>query len=861
MAGQKQPGICQHHLGSVTPKVRARWPDFMPPLPAGYKKQSECPHAGRRQVITISRNGRILENASVNELSNLPGCAVGYADRCYKVQTVLQIFSSWYQIGRQLFSRLGDGRVWALALVLAAASLPSAQAATRAFSPRFTLNAAGDITIAANSSLTCSTVTGATGAATCVAARNGTAAALTNNSYTMINMDVDINAGTVNSSAARLLLNAGSAVAFAGLYWGGVTNNAATTALRGAVALATPLSGGAYTTITASVTNDTAAAGTANGAYQSFADVTGIVASAGAGTYTVANVAATSGVTNVYAGWSLVVVFRDATQPTRNMVVYDGFQVVQNAAGSRTVDLTLTGFTTPPSGTVTSKLGLVAYEGDRSSTEGTAGLLFGTSTATLSPVFNTLNPQTDVFNSTISTLNVHNPDRNPNYQNTLGYDADILSPNTQLPNGATQAVVRVSTTSETIYPGVITLATNVFVPNIKDTFIKSVVDLNGGLVEPGDVLEYTVVFANTGNDSATNTVLIDAIPANTSYVTGSMVLSSTNSGMPTGPRTDAAGDDAAEFDAAGNRIVVRIGRTATAVLGGQLNPGDGQTLKFRVSVNASTPGETSIPNSASISYRALTLGTLFSDLSDSNPVTAGDQPATLTTTSADLTIAKTHAPAQFAQSVLLPATPTFSIVVRNSGTIATFGTVSVADILPAGMAALSIAGPGWTCTLATLVCIRTDALAPSSSYPTITLEVSASAAGSFTNTATVTCACEGASRRGNNTALDPVSVLPSASLAITKTNGVTSLIAGDTTSYTVTVANFGPSGAGGAVFTDPVVAGLSCTAVTCSVTGGAAACPAPLTMAAVQAGIAIATFPANSSLSFVIQCGVTATGQ
>jgi uncharacterized repeat protein (TIGR01451 family) len=736
--------------------------------------------------------------------------------------------------------------------------MPTAQAATRAFSPRFTLNAAGDITIAANSSLTCSTVTGATGATTCVAARDGTAAALTNNSYTMINVDVDANTGTVNSSAARLLMTAGSSVAFAGLYWGGVTNNAATTALRGAVALATPISGGAYTTITASVTNDTAATGTATGSYQSFADVTSFVASAGAGTYTVANVAATSGVANVYAGWSLVVVFRDATQPTRNMVVYDGFQVVNTIPG---VDISLSGFTTPPSGTVTSKLGVVGYDGDRGSAEAAlGGLLFGTSTATLSSVTNVLNPPTDVFNSTISTLGISNPDRSPSYNNSLGFDADIFSPNIQLPNGATTAVVRVGSNVETIYLGVVTLATTIFVPNIKDSFFKSVVDLNGGLVEPGDILEYTLVFANTGNDSATNTVLVDAIPANTTYVTGSMVLSSTNSGMPTGTRTDASGDDAAEFDALNNRIVVRIGRTATATLGGQLNPGDGQTLKFRVSVNASTPGESVITNSASITYKALTLGTLFSNVSDADPVAAGDQPATVTTTSADLTIAKTHSPSSFAQAVTFPNTPTFSIVVRNSGTIASFGTVTVADILPAGMVALSISGTGWTCTLATTTCIRTDALAASGSYPTISLQISPNNAGNFTNTATVACACEGASKTGNNVALDPVTVQPAAALSISKTNGVSTMVAGDTTSYTITIANLGPSSAGGAVFTDPVATGLSCTSVSCSVTGGAAVCPAPLSIATVQAGVAISTFPANSSLTFVIQCAVTATG-
>ncbi|MGA8516426.1 MAG: hypothetical protein WB821_16815, partial [Burkholderiaceae bacterium] len=343
--------------------------------------------------------------------------------------------------------------VWAVLLALVWLCIPSAQAATRVFSPRFTLNAAGDITIAANSSLACSTVTGATGAATCAAVRANSAGTDTNNNFTMINIDVDGNASTVNSSSARVNLPVGSSVAFAGLYWGGVTSNAATTALRGAVAIATPTSGGAYQTVTASVINDTAAAGTVTGAYQSFVDVTGLVATAGGGTYTVANVAATANATNLYAGWSLVVVFRDSAQPTRNMVVYDGFQVVNPAV----VTISLTGFTTPPTGTVTSKLGVVAYDGDRGSAEAAAGgLLFGTSTATLSPVTNTLNPLTDVFNSTISTSGVNNPDRNPNYLNTLGYDADLFTPNRQLPNGATTAVIQIGSNVEVIYPGVIT---------------------------------------------------------------------------------------------------------------------------------------------------------------------------------------------------------------------------------------------------------------------------------------------------------------------------------------------------------------------------------------------------------------------
>jgi uncharacterized repeat protein (TIGR01451 family) len=752
------------------------------------------------------------------------------------------------------------GRALAVLMLMVMVWMPDAQAVTRPFTARFTLNAAGDITITGNMSLHCSTATGATGLANCPTARSSSAGTLNNNAFTMVNLDVDANAVTFNSTSAKLIIPPTSSVAFAGLYWGGVTSTAAASVGRNNVWLATPSGGATYQTITATVVNDRAASGTVTGDYQAFADVTSIIATNGGGTYTVANVATSSNAAGLYAGWSLVVVYRDATQPTRNMVVYDGYQVV--ATATPVVDIVLTGFTTPPAGTVTSKLGVVAYDGDRGSAEGTAGLQFGTSTASLSPVTNTLNPQTDVFNSTISTLGVNNADRNPNYLNTLGFDIDMFSPNVQLPNGATQAVVRINSTVETIIPGVITLATNIFVPNIKDSFIKSVKDVNGGLVMPGDVLEYTIQFSNTGNDIATNTVLIDAIPANTTYVPGSIVLSSTSTGMPTGARTDSTGDDAAEFDAVNNRIIVRIGRSATAVLGGALNPGDGQTLKFSVTVNASTPGETSITNSASISYQAQTLGTLYNDISDSNAVDAGDQPATVVTASADLTIAKTHSPSAFVQGSVLPTTPTFSIVVANTGSAASFGTVTVVDLLPAGFTALSLAGPGWSCTLAALSCTRTDTLAVSATYPTITLMVSASNSGSFTNSATVSCACEGVSKTGNNTAFDPVTVVAAVHLSVTKTNGVTNVVAGQTTSYTVTVTNLGPANAAGAVLTDPAIDGLSCTSASCGVASGSAVCPASATLLAdIQAGVSIPSMSANSSLSFVINCNVTATGQ
>jgi len=77
--------------------------------------------------------------------------------------------------------------------------------------------------------------------------------------------------------------------------------------------------------------------------------VTAAVAAAGNGMYWVANVHSTPGASDRFAGWSLVVVYRLATDPMRNLVVYDGFADVN--PGPR-VDVNPSGFLTPPAGLV-----------------------------------------------------------------------------------------------------------------------------------------------------------------------------------------------------------------------------------------------------------------------------------------------------------------------------------------------------------------------------------------------------------------------------------------------------------------------------------------------------------------------------
>ncbi|MDP2064687.1 MAG: DUF11 domain-containing protein [Burkholderiaceae bacterium] len=114
----------------------------------------------------------------------------------------------------------------------------------------------------------------------------------------------------------------------------------------------------------------------------------------------------------------------------------------------------------------------------------------------------------------------------------------------------------------------------------------------------------------------------------------------------------------------------------------------------------------------------------------------------------------------------------------------------------------------------------------------------------------------------NNASTVTSTITPATHLQITKTNAVGTVTAGQTTSYTITVANGGPADAPNTVVRDPAAPGLICTAVSCAVTAGTATCPAAPTIAVLQGtGLVLPTFNANATVTFGVTCGVTATGQ
>lgn len=97
-----------------------------------------------------------------------------------------------------------------------------------------------------------------------------------------------------------------------------------------------------------------------------------------------------------------------------------------------------------------------------------------------------------------------------------------------------------------------------------------------------------------------------------------------------------------------------------------------------------------------------------------------------------------------------------------------------------------------------------------------------------------------------------------ADISVTKSNAVTSILAGGTTSYDIVFTNNGPNAANNSLLRDAAVTGLTKTGLSCVASGGAV-CPSPLTVAALEgAGLNVATFPSGGSITVTVNVNVTA---
>jgi len=691
-------------------------------------------------------------------------------------------------------------RQLAAAVLALLAALVLAQAAqaqvVRSFDQRASFNARGDIAQIGNVLVTCQTGGGSNN---CAQVRNGTADG-NNNSRQTAFVNSDAGAGFTNSSTADLSLPAGSTVRFAGLYWGARANPSA--AGRGTLQFRTPAMG-AYQAITASLIDTISTqGGNTSRPYMAFADVTSLVQAGGNGTYRAGGMTAVNGSDSLgyYGGWTLVVVYENATDPFRRLMVFDGSASVTNGSP---VTVGVSGLLTPLVGAFTTRMGALVWEGDQSLT----GDNFRLNTTNLGDA---LNPTANFWNSSITRLGTRFSAKNPDYVNQLGMDLDYVNASGILANGATTATLEFTSSGDVYFPQMLAFAVDLFVPDLVTSLSKTAVDLNGGELLPGDVLEYTIAFVNTGQDGATNVVVTDPIPAGTTYVPGSLQILTNASGASTGVQTDAAGDDLAEFQVGPNQVRFRLGQGANATSGGLVPNGQGASFRFRVQLNndLSLAGQT-ITNTAEVVHNAQTLGNSF--------VASGTASVSNTVAPiADVRVTKIVDNA----TPLVGAQVQFTVTVTNDGP-STANAVVLNDALPAGYSLVSATpstgtwlAPNWT-------------LGNMASGATAQLVIVATVnpTGPYLNTATASSPTHDPVPGNNSASAGTTPIAPTPAMTVVKSAPTGTLAVGQTITYTVTATNTGNVTLTDVVVSDPMLTpnSITCPSVaptgTCVLTG------------------------------------------
>lgn len=650
-----------------------------------------------------------------------------------------------------------------LAGLLALAAAPAQ--AERNMQLRYATNANGEIALIGNAILTCppGSTSDTSPNPSCEATLAGTNnAGARNDGFSMQYIDIDSDSSTFSSSSATLNIPAGSTVLFAGLYWSGIS----AAIERSQVLLKTPTAFG-YSQINASVL-DTSPFRT--NSYQGFADITARVAAAGNGTYTVANVLTTPDFGN-YAAWGMVVVYRNDSLSLRNLAVYDSF--LQLAGTSATIPVS--GFLTPLSGPVSTRLGAITYEGDLPATGDTFSIN-GTQ------LTDACNPTNNFYNATICDLGVTVTSRNPASVNNTVFDIDRINvPVGVVGNGATSATIQVSSpaTTETFLLGVVTFSTELYVPIITPNIEKTGEDLNGGALVAGDTLRWRIYMKNTGFDSGTNLILTDPIPANLTYKPGSLAITA---GANLGAKTDASGDDQAEYIASGTpRVVFRLGSGANASSGGNLAYNQETEITFETTVNPGLPAGTPITNTASISYSGQTIPDQF----------AGSGAAASTVVLVPPTISKSFSP----NVINVGAAATLTFVVSNPASNPGSVTgASFLDTYPSGLLNAATPNPQVVCTPGASGTVQggtaggntiglLNATIPPNGSCTVTVNVTAPAAGNYTN---VSAAITTTNAGTGTTATATLSV---GKPSITKAFGSSTILSGATTTVTFTITN------------------------------------------------------------------------
>lgn len=273
----------------------------------------------------------------------------------------------------------------------------------------------------------------------------GGSATRDNHATTISNIDNDGDATTtINSTNATFNLPSGASVYWAGLYWGGRSTNADRNKIKFKHATQS------YQTITAIQLDDgnTIASAAGENHYQCFADVTTYFQTHGSGIYWAGDVYTQTGNggsdpygTGYYGGWSAIIVYSDPNEVNRNITVFDGYNVCWN----NSITVNISGFLTPETGSFTTKLGVISWEGDLYITDDRLRMNSNTSA---NNIISTSSPGNNFFNGTITGT-----PRSPLTNQNWGVDFDYLVSNINPPNNSTSTNMFFSSSGDFYLPG------------------------------------------------------------------------------------------------------------------------------------------------------------------------------------------------------------------------------------------------------------------------------------------------------------------------------------------------------------------------------------------------------------------------
>ncbi|OGS82707.1 MAG: hypothetical protein A3G95_01985 [Flavobacteria bacterium RIFCSPLOWO2_12_FULL_31_7] len=279
------------------------------------------------------------------------------------------------------------------------------------------------------------------------------------------------------TSDASLSLTSGDVIESAYLYWAGCGTGDFDVKLNG-------------TDITATRTfSNVLVQGNTYNFFSAFADVTTQVQSTGPGVYTLSDLDVTSFLplhfqnrTN-FAGWALIVVYKNPALPLNQLNIYDGMQVV--SVFSNFLDVSLDALNVIDN--VDAKIGFLAWEGD-SGIAVTESLKINGNVISNPP----LNPANNAFNSTNSVTN----------SNALyNMDLDIYNIENNIGVGDTSALIQLSSGQDYVMVNAIVTKLNSQLPDARITFPTPSLSCNVRELE----IEYTVTNFNSTADLPANT--------------------------------------------------------------------------------------------------------------------------------------------------------------------------------------------------------------------------------------------------------------------------------------------------------------------------------------------------------------------